>query len=409
MKKIETPELLSCDWAVRGRFNFTIMFEEDGELIMNMKNILAVPLVCAGLSMSSVTWAGDFPDAGVDDVPSLGKFTIILDWSVKKQLEDGFGIKLPSRKFVSPTLSDAHTLIGRSGAHTNGSDSDVNGATIAGTDDATVKDDDFSVVPAEHADPVPDDTREVHTQIISFNLTDNGTANAVRAGADALEQPRSIGEVKSLTEDGDDFPANSFFNVFVEVDVDINEDNIIDITLYNTQPLLIQGELEGFPPNVLYVHGGTENRVVMYDKATNERKGVLKLAGHGVGEEYVSDIAGFEKAYALSVTLDSFTATASNGAVALEWATGTEKDNAGFVVWRAQPLDGQCSNDPSNYTDVQPITSLVASEGTEVSGATYTTTDSNVVSGTTYCYALEDRDFGGKSTYHLDDFVSATP
>jgi hypothetical protein len=72
-------------------------------------------------------------------------------------------------------------------------------------------------------------------------------------------------------------------------------------------------------------------------------------------------------------------------------------------------LDGTCSTDPNNYTDVQTISPLVASQGTEVSGATYTMTDNNVVSENTYCYALEDRDFGGNSTFHLNDIASATP
>jgi hypothetical protein len=72
-------------------------------------------------------------------------------------------------------------------------------------------------------------------------------------------------------------------------------------------------------------------------------------------------------------------------------------------------LDGTCSTDPNNYTNVQAISSLVASQGSQASGATYTMTDNHVVSENTYCYALEGRDFGGNSTFHLNDIVSATP
>lgn len=114
-------------------------------------------------------------------------------------------------------------------------------------------------------------------------------------------------------------------------------------------------------------------------------------------------------AHILPVTLDYFTATTKNSVVSLEWGTGTEKDNAGFFVWRGQPVDGKCSDNPDNYADIRKMTPLVASQGTEVSGATYTMIDSNVVSGNTYCYALEDRDFSGESTFHLNDIVSATP
>lgn len=111
----------------------------------------------------------------------------------------------------------------------------------------------------------------------------------------------------------------------------------------------------------------------------------------------------------LSVNLSSFTVNAINGQTALELTTGTEKDNAGFYVWRGQPLDGKCSDNPNNYTDVQTITPLVASQGTDVSGATYTITDRHVVSGNTYCYALEDIDFSGNSTFHMDKIISVTP
>ncbi len=121
-----------------------------------------------------------------------------------------------------------------------------------------------------------------------------------------------------------------------------------------------------------------------------------------------NSVASLVKARHTAVELDYFIATANNGEVALEWATGIEKYNAGFRVWRAQSLDGTCSTDPNNYRDVQAISPLLASQGTE-SGATYTMTDNHVVSENTYCYALENRDVGGNSTFHLNDIVSATP
>ncbi len=110
----------------------------------------------------------------------------------------------------------------------------------------------------------------------------------------------------------------------------------------------------------------------------------------------------------LSVTLYSFNAVAAEGKVTLNWETGTEKSNAGFVILRNQPLeDGKCSDKQAHYTD-KAITSLVYSKGDEVSGATYTETDSNVVSGNTYCYALEDVDYNGNKTIHEQNIVSVT-
>jgi extracellular elastinolytic metalloproteinase len=110
----------------------------------------------------------------------------------------------------------------------------------------------------------------------------------------------------------------------------------------------------------------------------------------------------------LSVTLSSFNAVADEGKVTLNWETGTEKSNAGFVILRSQPLeDGKCSDKQEHYTD-KAIPPLVYSKGDEVSGATYTETDSNVVSGNTYCYALEDVDYNGNKTIHEQNIVSVT-
>jgi hypothetical protein len=390
-----------------------------------------------------VTWAADFPAAGVDKTTSLGKFAIRLTQEMGQEWLDvdfcpgqhdnpAHDVCVLKEEF--PTLFDPSTKIGRSGQHTDGSVTDEEeGAKVCKAENnsgdctkffpRTVKDGDFRLVPdGDEFEEGPTGTKEVHTQIVSFNMThldkecDNTlSANAVRAGIAAPNRPRSIGEVESK---GSPFPAESFFNMFVEVDVDFPPyDNTIDITLFNKLPLVVQnGNLNNFPPFELpYDH---TDGIGVYDKAEpSHRIGWLVIASHGVGYDcnsgsvsnFVEHFDGLSESGKLLVTLDSFTATAGNGEVALEWATGTEKDNAGFKVWRGQPLDGICSNDPSNYTNVQAITPLVNSKGTEVSGATYTMTDSNVVSGNTYCYALEDRDFAGKSTYHLDNIVSATP
>lgn len=106
----------------------------------------------------------------------------------------------------------------------------------------------------------------------------------------------------------------------------------------------------------------------------------------------------------------SFTATPSSGAVDLAWQTETETNNAGFKVWRGQLLAGEteCSTNAASYTQVKDISPWIASEGTEVAGSTYTYRDSGVVSGNTYCYALEDVDFDGTHTFHLDNIASAT-
>ncbi len=111
----------------------------------------------------------------------------------------------------------------------------------------------------------------------------------------------------------------------------------------------------------------------------------------------------------LSVTLDTFTANAADGKVTINWTTGTETDNAGFTLWRATPIDGQCSLNPSNYKDVKQVQPLVYSKSQDgVLGASYSEQDQNVEAGVTYCYGLEDIEYNGKRKFHVDKIISAT-
>ncbi|MEA3345719.1 MAG: hypothetical protein U9Q78_05670 [Chloroflexota bacterium] len=96
------------------------------------------------------------------------------------------------------------------------------------------------------------------------------------------------------------------------------------------------------------------------------------------------------------VTLVSFTASASDGGVILEWKTGTEFDNAGFYLHRSTAETGE-------YI---PISSFIPSEGDGVIGAEYSYLDQDVQSGTTYYYKLESVDMDGSSEFHGS--VSAT-
>ncbi len=111
----------------------------------------------------------------------------------------------------------------------------------------------------------------------------------------------------------------------------------------------------------------------------------------------------------LSVNLDSFTANVTDGKVTINWTTGTETNNAGFTLWRATPIDGQCSLEPSNYQDVRQVQPLVYSKSQDgVLGASYSEQDQNVEAGVTYCYGLEDIEYDGTRTFHADKIISAT-
>jgi hypothetical protein len=171
--------------------------------------------------------------------------------------------------------------------------------------------------------------QEVHTRMISLDLrplwpsyntqAEYKSANRLRAGAMAPDQPISIGEVESLSPDGKGFPAESFFDMNVEVDLDMDNDGDVDFTLMTHSmvrefdledpqdngvdsigefPLIVQGyNLQSFPPKVVYQHNATVWAVPMYNKAeVNMRNlanlteedwtvgfvGWLRLAGHGI-------------------------------------------------------------------------------------------------------------------------------
>jgi hypothetical protein len=108
------------------------------------------------------------------------------------------------------------------------------------------------------------------------------------------------------------------------------------------------------------------------------------------------------------VELANFTATPTQNGISLDWKTTSERDTAGFFIWRGTPLaDGKCTNDHSNYKDIMQL-SFDNARGDLSSGATYSRTDSNVTSGTSYCYLLEDVEFDGDSEFHWNFIDSAT-
>jgi len=270
------------------------------EKIMKWHSVTKWLLPLAILSTNQVLAHETFPPAGVDNTSSLGKFSLRLN---QKAGQAWLGIPdCPWGNSLclvhSPTLNDSNTQIGRSTPHREDDPIDKDeGARICqnGDNDSCsgyvkkpVKDSDF-VFPPLNSMPFeegPSGIKEIHTQILSLNMTDQGqcgynlSKDAVRAGINFKLSP-SIGEVEALNSSSD-FPAESFFNMFVEVDVDLKSFGVK--TLYNKEPLVIQnGNLTGFPPQVVYQHDANTTSPLVYDRNTNEEIGWVELAGHGVG------------------------------------------------------------------------------------------------------------------------------
>ena len=247
----------------------------------------------------------------IDNMRSMGKFQILVSPAFRGLMAGYPGYDGTSR-LTSPRLFDPNTVVARSVYHLDGDATDIGGASVgpAGT---IVSDSDFSLVPAGFEGPAG--SREIHTEIRELNLTVLvlGARISVRAGMDAPDQPISIGEVESKDASGStDFPADSFFNIFVELDLPAAADfsgpppsTFPAATLFNSEPLLIQNSsVTVLPPKVVYIHGNT-SAVPLFFKSdhlpewqSGDLFGWLVLAGHGAGfDNSTVDIDEFDKIF----------------------------------------------------------------------------------------------------------------
>lgn len=254
------------------------------------QRVFAVQLDRLTASATFERMSGPFPGQGDDSAPSLGTFDIFVQPAFRPLMAGYPGYNAVTFVMTSPTMSDPTTIIGRSAPHLHGSPADL-GGTPVGTAGVVISDADFVLEPPGFQGP--DDTREVHTRIADFNLAGMGGLVTVRAGNAAPGRPISPGEVQSLSgASGDpslDFPAESFFDVFVEVDLP-PFGSFPGGTLFNAEPLLVVNDnLLNFPPHVVYIHGQTPAVPVLFlhnDPGGNwlagDLFGWLSLAGHGM-------------------------------------------------------------------------------------------------------------------------------
>lgn len=255
---------------------------------------------------TGATLQAQFPARGDDVTPSLGQFNVVVDphFEAAIQSNPAYGPFLSNKggnlNFTSPILFDPTTTIGRSDPLSAGSAEDIAGVLSGTLAPRLLQDGQFTVRPSFAEGP--DGTHEVHTFIESLHLMGNGFE--VKAGDQAPRRPISVGEVESLSGNSgnpiQDFPANSFFDVFVEVDVPALG-GFPSVQLVNVDPLLVQSDsITSFPPTVLYVHGNS-SAVPLYFYADipvfgvhrGDLFGQLTVAGHGVGFTE-ADVAEFE-------------------------------------------------------------------------------------------------------------------
>ncbi|MCB9103874.1 MAG: FG-GAP repeat protein [Anaerolineales bacterium] len=141
------------------------------------------------------------------------------------------------------------------------------------------------------------------------------------------------------------------------------------------------------------------------DKLTTDDGEPGDLIGHSVaisGDTVVIGVPGdnnfqgstydFSNENATAITLVSFTATAGESGVTLDWETATEVNSAGFNLHRATAPAGP-------YTKINPA--LIPATGTATTGAIYSYLDTAATDpGTIYYYKLEEIDLTTGSTFY---------
>lgn len=149
----------------------------------------------------------------------------------------------------------------------------------------------------------------------------------------------------------------------------------------------------GMAENIFF--DGSIDDVRIYDRALSD-------------DEFETLYTHKDKCNSNLVTLTSFTVTPTETGVDIDWETSSEKDTAGFRVWRGElSTGGQCTRNPANYGEVVQL-DFDNARGDLQSGATYSRTDNGVTSQTTYCYLLEDVEFNGVRKFHWDLMKSVT-
>jgi hypothetical protein len=261
--------------------------------------IRSIGAVCLGLGLWLVPLSNNaqaqFGPAGTDTTQSLGQFSIVVNpaFSAAVQANYGANYNAGTNIFTSPLLYDAATQIDRSNTTTVGSAAYNSGMTVGSPANGTVTPAALAGYgyPAGYTPAANEDT--VFTQIHTFDLASGGFGVLAGAAAQAAVPgtPASIGEVVSnatgagIGNPSNDFPAKSFFDVFVDIQVPG-----LGSSLTNPTPLMVENPaITSFPPVVIYTHGNSSAVQVelgagnVFGEPAGTVFGVLTLAGHGAG------------------------------------------------------------------------------------------------------------------------------
>ncbi|HEY6348095.1 MAG TPA: hypothetical protein VI636_01675 [Candidatus Angelobacter sp.] len=328
---------------------------------MNSRKYLIAILLSVLALLPGIAFAGDAPrsataqgpapipfgPAGNDVTTSLGSFKIQVVSQFASLMSACPNYDPTTRILSSPTLFDPATIIGRSDPSLAGHDIANTpfevGAVNVGFAGIVINKDrllppptypcftDNPSTPMQPPDHGPcasgPGTRKVDTELRSLKMSNlpgaSGLAITVRAGMHYSEDPfqptpfadimTSPGKVQSRSGPSNDptrdFPATSFFNVYVKVDLPPNYcgPGFPGVTLYNQDPLKVVNKmLTQFPPRVVYLHDASSIVPILFlvdgPPGPNgpmwhrgDVLGYFLLAGHGVGfGSSQSDVTQFQ-------------------------------------------------------------------------------------------------------------------
>jgi hypothetical protein len=148
-----------------------------------------------------------------------------------------------------------------------------------------------------------------------------------------------------------------------------------------------------------------------YGFASGGNPDAVCLATSGFGDKKGLDIWTFYPSSAITTPLQiidpsaielvSFSATAASAGVSLAWVTGTERDSAGFHLFRAE------EGDRSQAQRITPA--LIPARGSASQGAAYQWLDRTALPDTRYHYWLQEREVGGRLNEYGPAIVRPIP
>jgi CSLREA domain-containing protein len=110
------------------------------------------------------------------------------------------------------------------------------------------------------------------------------------------------------------------------------------------------------------------------------------------------DIGAFELQPSDLVELIEFTAIPNEKSILFKWETGAERHTAGFYLWQAEPLEGNCEQ----FThEIKLTDKAIPSQGNENEGAYYEYRYEGPINASDSCYGLEERETSGKRNFYI--------